>query len=346
MVLGIGNKQRNQRRQGITTWPIYAALILFFVLYLVFQKNAALSLIFGALVFIVLIALIVVEIANGVKQQGVWRNVLELVVAVAIVVAIWYGMQFLLGTSTPIDVVPSCSMLPALQRGDMILLQGVNPESITAPTINVTKSEFQAAFGNNDSTNESLECVAYNVTGTSVQVSQILVPGYSIGLLKDVNGHESIVPNASQSNSLIRYECGLTSEVITNGNGAPVPAVYGVVYTKGITIGNQTVNTTITGDKNNSIVVYQTIPQDLFYMEGDSYIVHRAYALLNVSGKYYVLTKGDNNPGLDIQYGNYPAALSSVQGKVLFSIPYLGYLKLILSNNFVEPSGCNSTLQN
>ena len=109
-----------------------------------------------------------------------------------------------------------------------------------------------------------------------------------------------------------------------------------------ITIGN----TTITGDKNNSIVVYQTIPQDSFYKLGDSYIVHRVYAILNVSGTYYTLTKGDNNPGLDIQYLNAPANISQVGGKVIGSVPYLGYVKLILSNNFVEPTGCNYTTMN
>jgi hypothetical protein len=67
--------------------------------------------------------------------------------------------------------------------------------------------------------------------------------------------------------------------------------------------------------------------------------------VLNVSGKYYVLTKGDNNPGLDLQYGNYPSNMSFIEGKVVASIPYLGYLKLALSNSFVEPSGCNSTVQ-
>jgi hypothetical protein len=92
------------------------------------------------------------------------------------------------------------------------------------------------------------------------------------------------------------------------------------------------------------VVVYATIPQDYFYQLGDGYIVHRAYAVINASGNYYVLTKGDNNPGLDLQYGNYPAKLNQIQGKVLYSIPYLGYLKLVLSNSFSEPSGCNSTL--
>ncbi len=91
-------------------------------------------------------------------------------------------------------------------------------------------------------------------------------------------------------------------------------------------------------------MVYQTVPSDLFYKFGDSYIVHRVYAIINASGTYYLLTKGDNNPGLDMQYGNYPANLSQIQGKVVASVPYIGYIKLIFSESYTEPAGCNATM--
>ena len=110
-------------------------------------------------------------------------------------------------------------------------------------------------------------------------------------------------------------------------------------YTTAITIGN----TTIRGDANNSVVVYGTVPGDLFRSYGDAYIVHRVYAVLRTGSTYFVLTKGDNNPGLDMQYSNYPASASSLQGIVVASIPYIGYLKLALSGSFTEPTGCNYT---
>ena len=75
---------------------------------------------------------------------------------------------------------------------------------------------------------------------------------------------------------------------------------------------------------------------------GDSFIVHRVYAIINASGSYYTLTKGDNNPGLDLQYGNLPATVGEVQGRVIADIPFLGYLRLILSSNFNRPAGCGS----
>ena len=43
---------------------------------------------------------------------------------------------------------------------------------------------------------------------------------------------------------------------------------------------------------------------------------------------------------------NYPVNLTDVQGRVIASVPYLGYLKLILSSHFIEPAGCNATIQN
>jgi len=73
-------------------------------------------------------------------------------------------------------------------------------------------------------------------------------------------------------------------------------------------------------------------------------IIHRIYAILNVSGSYYFLTKGDNNQALDIEFGNYPANETSVVGYVIAEIPVLGYVKLILSGQLSVPQGCNQTI--
>ncbi len=76
--------------------------------------------------------------------------------------------------------------------------------------------------------------------------------------------------------------------------------------------------------------------------------MHRVYAIINESCTYYVLTKGDNNPGLDIQFGNYPILLQRsnnyIEGKVIFVAPYIGYLRLIFSSQLSEPQGCNTTI--
>ncbi len=55
----------------------------------------------------------------------------------------WLALGFVLNTSTPIDVVTSCSMLPNLGRGDLIFLQG---GTIEAPEVQlsrpITPSDF------------------------------------------------------------------------------------------------------------------------------------------------------------------------------------------------------------
>jgi signal peptidase I len=322
---------RAGKKPPVNTTPIYIVVVLLFVAYVVFQGNAVLSVVLGASIFFIIIILLVLEFLGGVGEGGFKRNLAEAAAAVIIVLVIWFGLQFALGTGTPLDVVPSCSMLPVLQRGDMILLQGANQNTIKAPVADVNSSFWNSSFANGG---EALECIAYQNEGQGrTYISEFYKPGDSIGLYSG-GSQGTVLPNNSQGDAAVRYICGVANQSYSNGTTRQI------VVTKGVVIGN----TTIIGDRNNSILVYQTIPSDLFYKEGDTYIVHRAYALVNVSGTWYVLTKGDNNPGLDIQYSNYPISMNYVSGKVAASIPYLGYLKLILSSNFAEPAGCNSTI--
>jgi signal peptidase I len=330
----LARKQKTETKKGVNTLPLYVALVALFILFIIFQNKSSLAAIFGIALFMTIVILLVIEITNGVKEEGLTRNIIEIAAAIVVVLVFWFGLKALLHTNYPLDVVPSCSMLPQLRRGDLLALHGVqNVSQIKAPIISVTSSDYQA-FQNN-LPNEFLACVAYQQQGGRVFVSQTIRPGYSVGLLKTTSSGSVIVPSASQGANLVQYTCGSQSILFSNGT------VEQEAYTTALTING----TTIYGDKNNSIVVYQTIPSDYFYQLGDSYIVHRVYAVINVSGNYVVLTKGDNNPGLDIQYGNYPINLTYIQGKVVYSIPYLGYLKLALSNSFVEPAGCNSTVE-
>jgi signal peptidase I len=328
-------QRKSEGKAQINTLPLYIALIVIFVLFIYYQSVGSLSVIFGIALFMIIVVIIVIEITNGIKEEGFKRNLLEIGAAILIVIVLWFSLKAILHTSYPLDVVPSCSMLPNLQRGDLILLQGVSSiKQIKAPIINISSSEYTNLKSNIK--NEFLSCVAYEQVGNGVAVSQIVQPGYSVGMLANTQEGEEIVQDSYQQQNLIQYSCGSVPVKFSNGtikNEASVTSI--------------TINgTAIKGDKNNSIVVYETVPQDYFYKLGDSYIVHRAYAILNASGNYLVLTKGDNNPGLDLQYGNYPSNMSYVNGRVIFSIPYLGYLKLVLSNSFSEPAGCNSTLVN
>jgi signal peptidase I len=322
------SKEKQSKHKPLTTWPIYILLVLFFVLYIYYQSSLVFSIVFGFAAFAFLLALIIIEFVNSVRESGTKRGITEIIIAIIVVAVIWIALRAFLGTAQPLDVVPSCSMLPVLQRGDLIALSGISKVSqINAPVVDVSSAEVNKTFANIQ--NESLECISYNATTGAI--SQFSKPGNRIGLESQ---KDTLVGNQSQSSNLVKYYCGLQNVKMQNGT------IEQEAYTKYIVVGQ----TKVVENLNNTVVVYQTLPTDLFYKEGDAFIVHRAYAVINASGNYYVLTKGDNNPGLDIQYMNYPAGLGSLSGKVIGSVPYLGYLKLAFSNQVATPVGCNTTV--
>ncbi len=322
---------RSAQKKKISIWPLYILFFALLALYIATQGRQ-LSIIFGTLSAFAIIAIIVMEFSYSIKDEGLTRNLVEVIIAIAVVVLIWFALRFILGTGDPVDVVPSCSMLPALQRGDLIVLQGSNLSRIDAPVINVTPKEFSTM--ESDFGSEELVCMAYVNSSSGTQISQVVHSGWSIGLFAFVDGEYYPEPANGQGNNLIRYYCGSRSIRLDNGT------ILNEAYTTGISI----LGHSVYGDRNNTIIVYKTLPGDYFYKLGDAYVVHRVYAVLNVSGSYYALTKGDNNPGLDMQYGNYPISQSNVEGRVIASVPYLGYIKLMFSGEIAQPTGCNSTV--
>jgi signal peptidase I len=322
------DKNKPDKTKSFATWPLYVLFLLFFGLYIYYQSSLSLSIVFGVAGFVFLIALIALEFINSIKEGGTKRGIIEVVIAIVVVVVLWMGLRIFLGTAQPLDVVPSCSMLPALHRGDLIVLSGIsNISQIKAPIIDVSSSEWNRTLTNIQQ--ESLACIIYN--GTTGRLSQFDVPGDVVGL-ESQNGN--LVENQSQGSNLIKYYCGLQDVKLQNGT------IKQEAYTKYIVIGQ----TKVQEDINNTVVVYQTIPSDLFYKDGDAFIVHRIYAVINADGSYYALTKGDNNPGLDIQFMNSPPGSSSLKGKIVGAIPYLGYLKLAFSDEIATPTGCNTTV--
>ena len=318
----------HKRQSTIKVWPLYIVLAALVVLYILFQATA-LSLAFGIAAFVVIAAILLLEISLGVKESGYRKSMLEFAAVIIAVVIFWLALRIVMGTSSPLDVVPSCSMLPTLSRGDMILVKGVNAQELKAPVVDVSSAQMQSMLSNMGA--EDLSCVAYKINGGSAVVSQTVYPGYSVGLY-DPQFNKII---SGQSGNLIKYICGERNVTFSNGTTEQI------AYLTGISIAG----TNITGDAGNPIIVYKTLPQDSFYKDGDTYVVHRVYAVIDASGNYYVLTKGDNNPGLDIQYGNYPIGEGYIEGRVVASIPYLGYLKLILSGAIAQPAGCNYVIQ-
>ncbi|MGC8729834.1 MAG: hypothetical protein ACP5RP_00400 [Candidatus Micrarchaeia archaeon] len=322
---------KNKRKEEkIITWPLYATLLALMVLYAVFYMYPGISFVISGLAIAIIIIAIVMDFRYSIKSTGYKRTVTEIAIGLGAIVVLWLCLIFFLHTNHPLDVVPSCSMLPKIRPGDLLLISGVqNIKDINAPIINVTNYSYDSWMQNYQ--RDELECVFYDKSNPT-RISQNYVEGYAIGLYSPY--YNAIVPNSSQQYNLVKYTCQERKLLLPNNTYTYI------AYTSSISIAGKT----IYGDNNNTVIVYKTLPQDSFYKEGSRFVVHRVYAIINASGSYYFLTKGDNNPGLDIQYGNYPASFSDIEGKLVYNVPYIGYIKLLLNGELAQTTGCNQTI--
>jgi hypothetical protein len=99
-------------------------------------------------------------------------------------------------------------------------------------------------------------------------------------------------------------------------------------------------NATISRSLSNDVIVFEPKPF------GPGLIIHRAFAKLETPSGVFFLTKGDNNAVLDQEGGRFSlVSYKDVKGRVLFAVPYVGFLKLFLFMQFENPQGCDSVLQ-
>ncbi len=332
---------KKKQKADYVNWLLYALLIISVVVYALTSSVAA-----GAAAFALVIIILFYEFKQSVKEAGAKGTLMDIAKAIAIVVIIWVVLILVLGTSQPVNVVASCSMLPNLNRGDLVLLHGVSNvttflESNHIPIVNVSQAQFSRMYNNMSS--EFLAYFAYYKSNPSDigYIGNFSNSSYAIGLYntkcidyysyhsEPLNYGKCRVANNYQGSNLIKYNYSIGKAVI---NGT----VQDAVYTSQVTIAN----TTIIENYSNPIVIYSTTSSD--YFSGD--IIHRVFAALKVGNSYYILTKGDNNPGLDMEFGNYPINESSIIGYKIASVPIVGYLKLIISGQLGAVAGCNQVM--
>jgi len=281
---------------------------------------------FGLGIGILIVWLVVLEFFVGAKKHGLKNELKETFIALLLALAVWFGTGFLLHTSSPLNAIVSCSMLPHIQRGDMVVL---NNDRVQAPT-----DEVKSLAGiENAEIYENGKKVA-DVKGslyahcTSRQVDPLCSnfitkpAGYTERHGELVFGYEKcevLYPKTGKS------EYGpCVSWLEVNGKR----------YTENL---------------QNDVIVYQPHSNEFYARVGD--IIHRAFIKLNDAedGKTYVLTKGDNNPIFDIQVydekagiGNRPVEVERSKGRIFVGIPYIGYLKLFISPAAIPtPEGCD-----
>ncbi len=330
-----------RKQNNMLLWILYAVLVALILIYVL--HNSA---ILGVAVVILIVAILFVEFKYSVREEGIRKTVTDVALALAAVAALWIVLIVVLQTSSPIDVVSSCSMLPVLQRGEMVFLHGIpNMTSFLRihgiPAVNVSNAAFSAFLSN--ISGEFLAYYPYE-NGNVGRITTYYYSGEQVGLYNlkclDINSElgqpgndgRCYVTQSAQQGNLIKYNYSI-GNVSINGT------IYQEVYTSSITIAN----TTIAENYSNPIVIYRTNASDAF--TGD--IIHRIYAAMRVGGIYYILTKGDNNQVLDLQALNYPPSQSNIVGYYIGGVPYLGYLRLIVSGSFVPDPQCDQvTLRN
>ena len=328
--------KNEKKKAGFLVYLLYILLLISIIVYIFTGSSIA-----GAAAFILIIGVIVYEFSDSFRTIGFTKTIAEVCLAILLAVAlIWFIPSLILHTSSPIDVVASCSMLPTLHRGDIVILHDIPNmstflEANHIPVINVSRNAFQNMENNMQS--EFLEPISYSKNNAShIYSSYNSMDNQSIGFydiacmarLPSTRYSECLVRN--QSSNLIQYSYSLAREVNNKGANTTIP------YVSSITIDG----TTIVENYSNPIIVYKTTKYD--YFTGD--IVHRLVAALDVNGSYYTLTKGDNNPVLDIEALNYPSNTSNVVGYVVSDIRYIGYLSLIIRGQISPVAGCNQTI--
>jgi len=72
------------------------------------------------------------------KKQKIKREAMDWGISIAAALLIYFVvLPAILGTSTPMIVVSSCSQQPHLNIGDLLIIQGVQMEDIEAPTVTI-----------------------------------------------------------------------------------------------------------------------------------------------------------------------------------------------------------------
>ena len=151
--------KKEKTKHDYVSWLLYALLVVAVVAY-AFTSSVLIGI--GAFALVVII--LMYEFRQSIKEEGTKGTVIDVAKALAVVAVIWIVLIVVLGTMQPVNVVASCSMLPVLNRGDLVFLHGIGNmssflQSNHIPVINVSKSQFGSMEANIN--NEFLAYFAY-----------------------------------------------------------------------------------------------------------------------------------------------------------------------------------------
>lgn len=227
-----GNKAVQEGKKGIsigglaikTDYLLGLGLALFLIAYIYLKQ-----VVFGVISLIFLLVLFLKDaLPQKADSKGIKSAIFELGFALVAALAVWYGLGFLLQTPTPIDVVTSCSMLPNLDRGDLIILQG---GEIRAAEVKLSKQVEFADFVKSD-------CIVREIS-TGKERREICTTGLRVDGKKYPFDHSGDIvvyepQSAYRDLGLVVHRAALKltfngqTNYLIKGDNNPAPDVFGI----------------------------------------------------------------------------------------------------------------------
>ncbi|MGV8176176.1 MAG: hypothetical protein ACP5NX_00025, partial [Candidatus Bilamarchaeaceae archaeon] len=283
------------------------------------------------------IVFVLLEVKDGAARHGIGKEIKETLILVVCAAAFIFLLSIVLKTSSPVSAVVSCSMLPNLDRGEMIVLYG-DPEP-KGHEISMDASGLEGL-------KNAAATVRYDGKEKTVQGSMM---SYCYAVLANAVPADSACtdfftrPEAfSESRGPVTFNYGRCA-LRSGGKETDYPCVVSASFQ----------GRTYRQDYANDVIDYKTVKgSPLYYSTGGGEIIHRLFFKISTDdGKAYYLTKGDNNPVFDLQFYDYglktgeaPVTQEQYNGKILARAPYIGYLKLFISGFWEEQAQCRQVL--
>jgi len=303
----------------------HITLVLLFLFYLIFKSP-----LIGILAGINILFVVLWEFYVGSKTTGIKVELRDTVIALLFGALVWFGAGFILNTPTPINAIVSCSMLPAYERGDMLILQGAQIDTMYLE-YNGSKKDFENTYAKVEYMSEN-----YTLNGSLYSFCQ---ENMNTQMCMDFVKQPSQFVEKHGSIKLVYGVC--TKKNIKTSQKKYIPCVKETYYN----------NQKIEFSKDYDLLVYQPKKTDLYSVVGD--IVHRTRFAINCTDGTIYFTKGDNNPIYDFQIytksynmGNTPISEHQIKGKDILRIPFIGNFKLFITPQILfmndEATGCDS----
>ncbi|MDD2655875.1 MAG: hypothetical protein PHQ80_04375 [Candidatus ainarchaeum sp.] len=308
-----------------TDWVYQFSLIGITLALYIITKNS----LFGVLVLLELLFIVALEIRHGVRKHGWKAELRDIAISLGAILLLWFAAMFVMGTSVPLNAVVSCSMLPNIERGDMVLVQGSQPAGYE---VEISQQEFAQLNGSP---------TVYPPDGSTRLLRGSLYT-YCAQFPTDATCRQFFADPASfhEARGPFSFQYGKCTRENREGRFSyQTPCLEYVEFN----------GTKYYPDLSHDTIVYGPAQGDLYSLAGD--IIHRVYFTVHVGDSTFYLTKGDNNPVMDIQeysysmeMGNSPPGQAQYKGKVVGRVPFIGYLKLFTAGFFSETTNCDSTL--